>query len=189
MAEFLSGRQRNIKVGVSSFNDTTTVLEVTGRIGIGTTNATSELDIQGNQRVSGVVTASQFVGQVNAGVATITTLSGSTASYNTLNSNVGVITSLRGSDLNYSGIGTITRIFGTEASFAGVVTALNFQGNLIGNADTATYAANAGIATNADYADVAGIATYASYAPNAGIATNANAAQTSLFANYRKLRL
>ena len=48
MSEFISGRQRSIRVGVSSFNDTTTVLEVTGRVGIGTTDATSELFVQGN---------------------------------------------------------------------------------------------------------------------------------------------
>ena len=88
MSEFISGRQRSIKVGVSSFNDTTTVLEVTGRVGIGTTDATSELFVQGNQKVTGVITASQFIGQVNAGVATITTLTGSTGSFNTVNANI-----------------------------------------------------------------------------------------------------
>ena len=201
MPDFLSGRTRNIKVGVSEYNDAQTVLEVTGRVGVGTTNATAELFVQGNQKVTGVITAAQFIGNVNSGVATITTLSGTTATYATgnfttgyintgvvtslsgdildyntgdinilsgtsvkflgistlqtldggilsygnayltnLNAGVGVVTSLSGKDLNYNGIGSITSIQSSNGNFSGVVTATNFYGNLIGNANTATYA-------------------------------------------------
>ena len=130
MPEFLSGRQRNIQVGVSSFNDNETVLQVTGRVGVGTTNATSEVFVQGNQKVTGVVTAFQFVGQINAGVGTVTTLTGSTASYNTLNGNVGVITSLKGIDLNYTGFGTFTTVVASGGNYSGIVTAATFEGSL-----------------------------------------------------------
>ena len=40
MTKFLSGRQSELKVGISSYTENKTVLEITGRIGIGTTNAT-----------------------------------------------------------------------------------------------------------------------------------------------------
>jgi len=58
-----------------------------GNVGIGLTNPTSKLQVQGDASVSGIVTATTFSGQVNAGVGTITTLSGT--------------------NLNYSGIATI----------------------------------------------------------------------------------
>jgi len=74
MADFLSKRLRDIKVGLSGYNDTDTVLEVTGKVGIGTTNATAELQVSGNQLVTGTVTASQLSGDVSSGFATVTTL-------------------------------------------------------------------------------------------------------------------
>ena len=121
-ADFLSGRQRNIKVGVSGYNDTDTVLQVTGKVGVGTTNASSNLTVYGDSNVTGVLTASQFVGNINSGFGTITTLSGSsinytnasfgTAAFTTLLSpnaqfNTGIITTLSGDRINYTGIGTI----------------------------------------------------------------------------------
>ena len=60
MTKFLSGRQSELKVGISSYTENKTVLEITGRIGIGTTNATSKLHVIGDVRVSGVVTATDF---------------------------------------------------------------------------------------------------------------------------------
>jgi len=60
MAKYLSRRERNLKIGISSYTENNTVLEVTGKVGIGTTNATSSLSVFGNQNVTGVITASAF---------------------------------------------------------------------------------------------------------------------------------
>ena len=57
MAKFVSGRQPKLKLGVKSYTENSTVLEVTGNIGIGTTNATSDLYIVGDQKVTGIITA------------------------------------------------------------------------------------------------------------------------------------
>ncbi len=53
MAKYLSNRQKNLKVGISSYTESQTVLEVTGKVGIGTTNATQELDVAGDTRLRG----------------------------------------------------------------------------------------------------------------------------------------
>ena len=52
MAKYISNSQRNLKVGISSYTENTTVLEVVGNVGIGTTNATANLDT-GDIRVRG----------------------------------------------------------------------------------------------------------------------------------------
>ncbi len=62
MAKYLSNRQKNLKVGINSYTENNTVLEVTGKVGIGTTNATSTLSVVGNSRFTGVVTATSFSG-------------------------------------------------------------------------------------------------------------------------------
>jgi len=85
-----------------------------GNVGIGSTLPTSKLSVVGDGRYTGVVTATTFFGQVNAGVATITTLSGTTGSFVT-----GSITNAQGTNLNYSGIGTI----GIFQVSSGIVTA------------------------------------------------------------------
>jgi hypothetical protein len=46
-----------------------------GNIGVGTTNPTSKLTVFGDALLDGVVTATTFSGQINAGVATVTSLS------------------------------------------------------------------------------------------------------------------
>lgn len=58
---YLSNRQKNLKIGITSYTENQTVLEVTGKVGIGTTNATSTLHVVGNGLFTGVVTAT-FVG-------------------------------------------------------------------------------------------------------------------------------
>ena len=45
---FLTGRETELKVGVSQYSENRTSLEVTGRVGLGTTNASCELDVVGN---------------------------------------------------------------------------------------------------------------------------------------------
>jgi len=48
---YLSNRQKNLKLGISSYTENSTVLEVTGKVGIGTTNASSALDVRGTINV------------------------------------------------------------------------------------------------------------------------------------------
>ena len=76
MSKFLSGRQSNLKLGVAGYTENKTVLETTGKVGIGTTDAQSyslfvvgDTNVVGHTeldqlRVSGVST---FQGNVNLG--------------------------------------------------------------------------------------------------------------------------
>ena len=47
MAKYLSNRQQNLKIGIVSYTENQTVLEVTGNVGIGTTNPLVALDVAG----------------------------------------------------------------------------------------------------------------------------------------------
>jgi hypothetical protein len=55
MAKYLSNRQQNLKIGIVSYTENNTVLEITGNVGIGTTNATHDLDINGDIRIRGAL--------------------------------------------------------------------------------------------------------------------------------------
>lgn len=59
---YLSNRQKNLKIGISSYTDNNTVLEVTGKVGIGTTNATSRFHVVGDVLTTGVMTATSYYG-------------------------------------------------------------------------------------------------------------------------------
>lgn len=58
MPKFLSERQKNLRLGISSYTDDSTVLEVTGRVAIGTNYASEELTVKGDASVSGVLSTS-----------------------------------------------------------------------------------------------------------------------------------
>jgi hypothetical protein len=60
MAKYVSGRQQNLKVGLSSYSENLTSIEVIGNVGIATTNAKSKLYVVGDGYFSGIVTASNF---------------------------------------------------------------------------------------------------------------------------------
>ncbi len=53
MAKYNSNRQQNLKIGISSYTEDKTVLEVTGKVGIGTTNAQYSLDVVGDINFTG----------------------------------------------------------------------------------------------------------------------------------------
>jgi hypothetical protein len=78
MAKYTSGRQKNLKVGLTSYSENKTSLEVVGKVGIGTTNATSSLYVVGDQYVTGVSTLGQvkissgIITSSNPGVTTVT---------------------------------------------------------------------------------------------------------------------
>lgn len=48
MIKYTSGRQKNLKVGISSYSEDLTSLEVIGKVGIGTTNSTANLQVNGS---------------------------------------------------------------------------------------------------------------------------------------------
>ena len=191
ISPYLSGREKNFKIGVSSYTEDKTVLEVVGKVGIGTTNATSSLYVVGNGYVTGVVTATTFYGTFsgNSSTATYATNAG-VATYAT---NAGIATYATN-----AGIATYATSAGiaTYATNAGVATYATSSGiaTYATNAGIATYADNAGISTYATsagiatYATSSGIATYATssgiatYAPNAGIATYAPNAGIATYA-------
>jgi len=184
MPKYTSSRQRNLKVGITSYTDSLTVLEVTGgayissSVGIGTTVASQSLHVQGNARISGAVYDSSNVpgspGQVLQSTATGTLWTNS--------SNVGIPTYA-----SSAGIAT----YANYANYAGIATYANYAGiaTYADRAGIATYADRAGIATYADragiatYSNYAGIATYSASAGIATFATNSGLSTYSLLAN------
>ena len=187
MTKYISNRQRDLKIGITSYTENLTVLEVTGGayissyVGLGTTNPTQSLHVQGSARLTGALYDSTNVAG-SSGQVLQTTGSGIIW---TNASDVGVATYAdRAGIATYAdraGIATYADIAGiaTYATNAGIATYADVAG-------IATYATNAGIAT---YADVAGIATYAdvagiaTYATNAGIATYADVAGIATYAD------
>ena len=143
MAKYISNRQRNLKIGITSYTESLTVLEVTGgayissSVGIGTTVPSQSLHVQGNTRIVGAVydstNAPGIFGQVLLSTAT---------------------------GIRWSNPGITT-----YADSAGIATYSTYAGyaTTAGVATYAGYATTAGIAT---------YATYAGYASTAGIATN-----------------
>lgn len=47
MAKYTSGRQKNIKVGIKSYSEDLTSLEIIGKVGVGTVNASINLTVGG----------------------------------------------------------------------------------------------------------------------------------------------
>jgi hypothetical protein len=88
MSDYLSGRELNLKIGVSSYTESKVVLEVIGKTILGVTSTTDlyadtlrvrNLNFDGfsfdNLVVSGVVTASKFISTVLTGTSPITVAS------------------------------------------------------------------------------------------------------------------
>ena len=148
-------------IGVTSIGISTTQIvfvPATGAIGIGTTDPTSKLQVSGDGKFTGVVTATTFSGNINAGVGTITTLSGTSATYTTgnittLNStngyiNAGIITTLSGTNLNYSGIGTVVNLYSTNSTLSSLTgTAVTYTSGNITTLSGSNAYYNSGIVT------------------------------------------
>lgn len=65
MAQFLSGRLPKLNVGVQSSTENSTVLQITGKVGIGTEDAGNyNLNVEGDAKITGVVTATTFYGSL-----------------------------------------------------------------------------------------------------------------------------
>ena len=149
MAKYTSNRQRKLKVGITSYTENLTVLEVTGgayissSVGIGTTNPSQTLHIQGNARITGAVYDSTNLSRISGQVLQST------------------VTGTQWVDTSNIGIATYATLAGiaTYATSAGIATYAT-------NAGIATYATNAGIATNV----IGGIASVTSLSVS-GIST------------------
>jgi hypothetical protein len=194
---YLSNRQKDLKIGITSYTESNTVLEVTGKVGIATTNATQELHVEGNLRVTaafydssndagtnGYILKSTTTGTdwidpttLTVGVASYATSSG--VSTNVIGG-IASVTQLSVSGVSTLGVVTVGNIFST-----GIVTALTFVGNLTGTATTATNLADAANITtgtidsarltgtyNIDVSGNAATADIATYANTAGVSTN-----------------
>ena len=86
MGKFLSGRKSNLNLGISSFTESSTVLQTIGKVGIGTSTAEeNSLYVIGNERVSGNLRVDDTV--YVAGVTTVesTLLVGGATSTGTFN--------------------------------------------------------------------------------------------------------
>ena len=71
MAKFLSGRQKNLKLGISSYTENEVSLEVIGRVGIASATPEGSLDVGGG---------SNFRGSVSFG-STVTVSTGSSLNF------------------------------------------------------------------------------------------------------------
>ena len=103
---------------------------VSGNLGIGSTNPTSALFVVGDARVTGVITATTFSGNVNAGVGTITNLTGTAGTITTFNSTNGTITNLNVTGI--STLGTVKVSSGIITATSGIVTYFGDGSNLTG---------------------------------------------------------
>ncbi len=95
---------------------TSNIYRVNGNVGIGTTNPTSKLDLLGDAKFTGVITATTFNGQLNSAIGTVTTLNSTNANIATANIVTGVVTTISGTNLNYSGVGTVATLNSTTAT-------------------------------------------------------------------------
>jgi len=93
------GNGTDINIGVGKTVISTNTL---GNVGIGTTNSSQKLTVQGNISATELLASSMVL----SGIGTIPTLKGTTLNYVVGNIVSGVVTSISGSTLNYSGIVT-----------------------------------------------------------------------------------
>ena len=209
MSKYLSNRQKNLKLGIVSYTESNTVLEVTGKVGINTTNATSSLSVVGDVSITGVVTATTFFGSLT-GTSTTSIIS-------TYASTAGLATNIKGGNSGYipyqSSTDTTTFVSSSTATLGQVLLwggssptwgdiiipsagiTIKDEGNVVGTASSITsinfvgpnVVVNAasgasGIATVtlSDYVSLSGISTYAS---TAGVATYSDASGVSTYAS------
>jgi len=155
--------------------------------GITTRQIITDLD------VTGVSTFANIAQIYSAGLSTITYLTGDNLSYSgvgTINSlevasfnpvninsaGVSTLTTLYGTDIQYTGISTFTNLRGNNFYYSGLSTAVNFNSTdtiVSGVASISTLRANIGIITNSVWTDgySAGITSVATLKVNSGIVT------------------
>jgi hypothetical protein len=114
-------------IGVSTQWITTSAgIHTLSNVGIGTTNPTSKLDVRGDVIISGIITASSFVGNLTGTATTATTLTNDAS-------------------VNTSGIVTATKFVGDGSGLSGIVAAgsggisLQNDSNPVGTAGTINF--------------------------------------------------
>jgi len=135
------------------------------------------------QEEGGTVGTAGSVGLINFVGPNVTATASGIAATITISSavsyvdNAGIATNVIGgiasvTQLSVSGVSTLGIVTSGNIYSTGIITAINFVGDLTGNATSATYSTSAGIAS---YSTLSGLATYAD---NAGIATNIKGGDT-----------
>lgn len=133
-------------------------LSESGNFGLNRNNPTSKLDVFGDAKISGIVTAAGFVGS-GVGLTGVSANYTNTAGIATYAPNSGIATYAPN-----AGIATYATIAGYSTS-SGIAT-------YAPNSGIATYAPNAGIATYAPNAGIATYSTIAGYSTSSGVSTN-----------------
>jgi hypothetical protein len=137
MLKYLSNRQKNLKLGIVSYTDNETVLEVAGNVGIKTSdNQGYELYVSGDTNISGIVSASAYYGSGG-------NLEDIIAEIN--------LTKIEGIELKDEGI-----------SIGSSFTSLNFAGSgviLSGSGSTATITVETNLNSNQDFGSISKSAT------------------------------
>jgi hypothetical protein len=117
MPSFLSNREKNVKIGIPSYTDNSTVVEVIGKVAIGTEYAGSELYVDGNSIITGILTVSNLKSNnvyvdgdiVSSGILSAKTLFGDGARLDNVVNNI--VSPSSGEEPNY--IGFLTTISGS----------------------------------------------------------------------------
>jgi len=105
MPKFLSERARQLNVGISDYTEESTVLQVTGRVGIGTTNADVDLLVAGDATVTGILSANILGIAETASVGSLIAAGGGTF----------------GGNLAVGGTITAAEIFGDGSTLSNIV--------------------------------------------------------------------
>ena len=137
MAKYISNRQQNLKIGIVSYTENETVLEVTGgtyisgSVGIGSTTPTSKLTVVGDVLVSGVLTAARIVGTSLSisGISTIANFRMSPVGTGATVGGIGV--TYYGDGLNLTGIVT-SIVAGTNITISGSTGQVTINSNSSG---------------------------------------------------------
>ena len=97
-----------VQVGSAS---TAAGVYVSGNVGVGTTLPGSKLSVVGDGFFSGILTAGTINAQINAGIATLTQANITTGNIGNANIVSGLVTTIVGTSLSYSGVGTIRTFY------------------------------------------------------------------------------